>query len=120
MNPGPVEEYLATELQAGSIVEVPPSYTNLVQISCFGVIPKPNQLGKWRLILDLSSPNGSSVNDGIAAELCSVLYISVDTAVDHILQLGSSTELAKVDVQLRLSTQTTNHCSACDGGQRFM
>ena len=33
-----------------------------VQVSPFGVIPK-SELGKWRLILDLSSPSGYSVNE---------------------------------------------------------
>ena len=31
----------------------------------FGVVPKNNQPGKWHLILDLSSPDGHSVNDSI-------------------------------------------------------
>ena len=35
---------------------------------------KPN---KWRLILDLSSPEGNRVNDGIARELASLSYVSV-------------------------------------------
>ena len=34
-------------------------------ISPFGVIPKGHTPGKWRLIVDLSSPKGGSVNDGI-------------------------------------------------------
>ena len=34
-------------------------------MSRFGVISKPHQPGKWRLITDLSSPKGASVNDGI-------------------------------------------------------
>jgi len=29
-----------------------------LHISCFGVIPKNNQPGKWHLNLDLSSPEG--------------------------------------------------------------
>ena len=45
----------------------------------FGVIPKRG-VNKWRLILDLSSPDGSSVNDGIRPDLCSLAYMSVDDA----------------------------------------
>ena len=45
----------------------PPPFPNL-QISSFGVIPKKGQPGKWRRIVDLSSPWGASVNDGISAD----------------------------------------------------
>ena len=48
-----------------------------VHVSPLGVIPK-SEPGKWRLILDLSSPEGGSVNDGITKELCSLSYMSVD------------------------------------------
>lgn len=39
--------------------------------SHFGVIPK-GSMGKWSLILDMSSPEGRSVNDGIQESLCSL------------------------------------------------
>ena len=45
-----------------------------VHTSRFGVIPKSNQPGRWRLILDLSAPDGFSANDGVDPELCSLLY----------------------------------------------
>ena len=41
----------------------------VVQISKFGVIPKGHSPGKWRLIVDLSSPASHSVNDGIDPRL---------------------------------------------------
>ena len=99
-NPQPVNDYLATELAAGRIVgPFEPHELPNGQVSRFGVIPKANQPGKWRLIVDLSSPNGYSVNDGIAPELCSLKYASVDQAVENILGLGQGTLLAKVDVE---------------------
>ena len=51
------------------------------------VIPKSTP-GGWRLILDLSFPWQHSVNDGIAKELCSLHYPTVDEAIGHILKLG--------------------------------
>ena len=45
-----------------------PSSSIPIHASSFGVIPKRHQPGKWRLILDLSRPRGSSVNDGISRE----------------------------------------------------
>ncbi len=98
-HPEPVTEYLATEVKAGRIVEIPKEYTETVQISRFGVIPKSNQPGKWRLVLDLSSPDGASVNDGIDSELCSIAFASVDTAIEKIVGLGRGSLLAKVDIE---------------------
>ena len=62
------------------------------------MIPKKNQPGKWRLIVDLSSPQGSSVNDYIDQQLSSLTYVSVDDAALHIWQSGPGTLLAKLDV----------------------
>ena len=63
------------------------------------MIPKPHQPGKWRLIVDLSHPRGSSVNDGIESELQPLKYTSVDKAVQMILEMGAGTKLAKFDVE---------------------
>ena len=49
--------------------------------------------------LDLSSPNGASVNDGIQKELCYLLYVKVDEVVEAILTFGQGTELAKIDIK---------------------
>ena len=57
--------------------------------------PKPHQPGKWQLITDLSSPNGTSINDGID---CSLSYASVDDTVKCIAHLGKGTKLAKFDI----------------------
>ncbi len=65
-NPGPVEEYLAEELRNGRITELCPSESTGMAVGRFGVIQKQGQTNKWRLILDLSYPPGSSVNDGIS------------------------------------------------------
>ena len=99
-NPGPVEEYLQTELAAGRIVgpfeevEIPTA-----QVSRFGVIPKANQPNRWRLILELSSPHGQSVNDGIKKEICSLRYPSIDNAVEKIVQSGPGMLLAKGEIE---------------------
>ena len=68
------------------------------QISPFGVIPKSSQPGKWRLIVDLSSPDGRSVNSGIDTELCSLSYLHLDQVIDYIVRSGRGTELAKMDI----------------------
>ena len=70
-----------------------------MHISRFGVIPKKSQPGKWRLIVDLSHPDGLSVNDGISSALCSLSYASIDKAADIVLRLGRNTQLAKLDIR---------------------
>ena len=49
--------------------------------------------------MNLSSPEGHSVNDGISPPLCSLHYASVDMAVAMVLELGAHTELAKFDLR---------------------
>ena len=60
MHPQPIQEYLTRELEAERIVGplAPGDVEGEVHVSRFGVIPKPHQPGKWRLITDLSSPEG--------------------------------------------------------------
>ena len=70
-----------------------------IQISPFGVIPKRGKPVKWRLIIDLLSPTGRSVNDGVTQELCSISYTSVDEAVKLVQRLGRGTLLAKMDLK---------------------
>ena len=49
--------------------------------------------------MDLSYPEGKSVNDGIDSELCSLKYVQVDDVVRRLLQLGPGVEMAKIDVK---------------------
>ena len=99
-HPEVIEAYLAREVQLGQIICLPPAATfslpNL-QTSPFGVIPKRNRPNNWRLIIDLSSPEGHSVNDELDRPLCSIKYASIDDAVRLIIKLGTGTLLAKLD-----------------------
>ena len=63
-----------------------------------GIIPKPLQPGKFRLIVDLSSPVGGSVNDGIDRNLCSLQYVSVDQAARLVAACGKGALMAKTDL----------------------
>ena len=95
-NPSPVIKYLETEKGANRLV-VQESQSN-IHISRFGVIPKRNQPGKWRLILDLSYPPGASVNDGVDKTYCHLFFPSVDDAAKKIMEMGPQCQLAKIDV----------------------
>ena len=48
--------------------------------------------------MDLSSPEGHSVNDGIPKRQFGVQYVSIDAFIDGIMSLGRGTLMAKFDV----------------------
>ena len=95
-----VDQYLANEVSLGRVAgpfSVPP-LPNL-HVSSFGVIPKRGQPGKWRLIVDLSSPGGASVNDGIDPHEFTLHYITVDQVIRQVSKLGPGALMAKFDVE---------------------
>ena len=95
-----IDEYLEEETRLGHVIgPLDAQEVEGIQISRFGVIPKPHKPGQWRLILDLSHPVGLSVNDGIDEKLSSLSYVSVDEIVNTMLSLGQGAMLAKIDVQ---------------------
>ena len=78
-HPDVVSKYLSDECEYGRILGPFSSPPIPIHTSSFGVIPKRHQHNKWRLIVDLSSPEYHSVNDGIDTNLCSFSYISMTT-----------------------------------------
>ena len=91
---------IAAEVTAGRLHgPLPAHLLPQVHVSPMGLVPKAHMANKWRLIVDLSHPTGSSVNDGISSNLCSLHYASVDDAVDIIKKLGRGTQLVKLDVK---------------------
>ena len=96
-NPDVVSAYLQEEVTMGRVLG-PLQVRSIpgVQVSPFGVIPKGHTPGKWRLIVDLSTPKGSSVNDGISSDLCSLSYVSIGDVSRVIASLGRGTLLAKI------------------------
>ena len=99
-HPEVVAEYLRKELERGVVLgSFRRDEVQGVVLNRFGVIPKSGQKGRWRLIVDLSYPEGKSVNDGIDPGLCSLKYVRVDDVVRRLLQLGPGVEMAKIDVK---------------------
>ena len=99
--PQVVRDYLADEVKAQRVWLVGSQEVvrgRRVHCSPFGVIPKKWKPGKWRLILNLSAPDGASANDGVHKELCSLEYVSVVDLLVEVLKRGVGTELAKADV----------------------
>ncbi len=99
-HPDTVQRYIADELAKGRMLgPVTPDLHSSLHINRFGVIPKGHNTGKWRLITDLSFPEGSSVNDGIEPERCSLSYMTVDDVAKVVFDLGKGALLGKVDIE---------------------
>lgn len=75
---------------------VVPPFKNL-QCSPIGLVPKKG-VNEFRLIHHLSYPEGSSINDFIPDDLCSVFYTTVDDAISIIKTMGRECLLAKTDI----------------------
>ena len=100
-HPEVIQEYLSNEISNGRIGPTShfPQLAKSCHVSPFGVIPQKAKPSKWRLIMDLSSPMGHSVNDGIDKELAGLSYVSIDDVIRCILQVGRGAKLAKIDIK---------------------
>ena len=100
INPEIVDSYISGEIAAGRMFgpfaqqEIPGLHINRM-----GLIPKGHTPGKWRLITDLSYPEGASVNDGIQPQWCSLHYTTVESVATAAQQLGKGALLAKLDIK---------------------
>jgi len=96
-HPKVVEECIANELSLSRMAGPFQRHTiNGEQISRFGVIPKHHKTDAWRLIVDMSYPEGKIFNDGISKSLC---YVTIDDAINQVIKLGQGSLLAKVDIK---------------------
>ena len=94
-----VMQYLQEEIRLGRVIgPMDLQQWSGIQVSPIGVVPKGTS-GKWRLIVDLSSPEGGSVNDGLDAQLCSLQYVSVDHVTQVLARLGRGSFMSKVDIR---------------------
>ena len=96
-HPEVLSSQLENELLASRLIKT--DATSHTHISPLGLIPKPGQPGKWRLIMDLSAPRGRSINDSINPDLCSLKYATVDQALLFLQILGPGAQLAKMDLK---------------------
>ena len=104
-HPSVVDKYLAPELSSGRVAGLfasPPF--PLLQVSSFGVISSMDQPGKWRLIVDLCSPGGASVNNGINPDEFTLHYMTVDQVFRMVSQFGQGAVMSKFDVEAAIGT----------------
>ena len=60
----------------------------------------------WRLILNLSSPEGASVNNGINRTLCSLSYATVNEVAGQVERQGRGALIAKRTLKLHIGLST--------------
>ena len=94
--PGAVDKFIDVEVAAGRLEAA--RTIEGVRRNPIGLIPKPQQPGKFRLIVDLSAPSGFSVNDGISPALCSLEYASVEQAATLVRRAGPGALMAKLNL----------------------
>ena len=99
-NSSVVSEAVMKELEKGriaSLQQLPEFYF----CSPVGVVPKRTdgiQTG-WRLIFDLSCPDGKSVNDGIPVDYGTISYEALDTAIRMVAKAGRGAKMIKRDLK---------------------
>jgi len=104
-NPQIVTEYLSREVALGRMWKVHVNkWQSGLHTSPLGIIPKKNKPGKWRLIVDLSSPSEGSVNGGmgggrISTELSSLSYTSVDHLAALIVSAGRGSYMVRTNIK---------------------
>ncbi len=102
-----VSDKLSREVAAGHLAspfQQPPLPG--FQVSPLALIEKKKK-GSYRLIHNLSYPDGSSVNDHISKFKGSVRYQRLDNAIDTILKLGAGCVLSKTDLEHAKFYQST-------------
>ncbi len=108
-----MSEYIQSELRLGKLVGSLPDHVGLrVQTSPINLIPKPHQIGKWRLIVDLSYPRGGGVNVSISEEAASISYMRMDDVVECIQTLGAGVLMVKIDLECayrQIPVHSSNH-----------
>ena len=91
-HPEAVKKFIAKELEEDRIARIGPKTsagTSFIHLNPLGAIPKKGRINQWRLIMDLSSPNEHSVNDGISKDICTCHCISVSLCTDMHIKKNS-------------------------------
>ena len=99
LRPDLVLERFNEEIQLGQVAgpfDLPP-LKNLV-VSPIGLVPKSTP-GEYRLIFDLSFPQGNSVNSGIPRDEASVSYTKFDEITKLVRHEGVGSYLVKIDIK---------------------
>ena len=99
-HPEVISKSIQAELEKGRFKQIESLPLNSF-CSPVGLVPKmANGLQNgWRIIFDLSSPEGSSVNDGIPKEYGTLVYENLENAVRLVAQAGKGAMMMKRDLK---------------------
>lgn len=100
-NPSVVSDAVQKELAKNRILPLQHLPERRYFCSPIGVVPKRTdgvQTG-WRLIFDLSCPDGKSVNDGIPIDYGAISYESLRTAIHMVAKAGRGARMIKRDLK---------------------
>ena len=93
-----VSDALSNELQRGHIAG-PFKSIPIKHLHCSPLGSREKKDGSRRLIMDLSQPRGSSINEGIQKDEFSVQYTNFDAATDLVYKTGKSSLMSKIDIK---------------------
>lgn len=99
VNETQISEHIIDELKKGRLAgpfNAPPLAN--FRTSPIGMVPKKDSR-KMRMITDLSSPRGFSINDFISDDEATVHFNNFDSAVKIVAQLGRGALLSKLDIK---------------------
>jgi hypothetical protein len=99
-HPDVITKSIQSEILKGRVKEIDSLPANYF-CSPIGLVPTLSegiQTG-WRMIFDLSSPNGYSVNDGIPKEYGSLVYETLGNAIQLVAQAGKGAMMMKWDLK---------------------
>ena len=113
-----ISNFLSSQGRAGSMLGPLTSEDCAgVITSHMAVIPKKTP-GKWRVIVDLSSPQNRSINDNLHCHIPQVSYVSTDDAAMLMHYLGPGA-LYKMHIDWCQSTQKTAVSWVCHGRAQY-
>jgi len=106
-----ITDQIQNEISKGRIKEIadPPSNYFCSSISLAPEITKGTQAG-WRVIFDLSSPEGHSVNDNILKEYGTIIYETLGDAIRLVAQAGKGAIMMKRDLKSAFRHVPINPC----------
>jgi hypothetical protein len=96
-----ITKSIQSEIEKGRMKELPHLPDGHYFCSPIGLIPKTAdgvQTG-WRVIFDLSSPDQRSVNDGIPPQYGSIVYESLQVAIQLVANAGRGAVIMKRDLK---------------------
>ena len=110
-HPEIITESITKEVQNGRVKQVSsPPFNSFC--SPIGLAPKwaNGMQNGWRVIFDLSSPEGVSVNDGIPKEYGTIAYETLNDAIRLVAQAGKGSVMMKRDIKAAFRHVPINPC----------